>query len=287
MHREIQGARLKIAIISDVHANIEALSAVLAAIDAEGVDRLVCLGDIVGYYAEPDACVEILGERGAIAVAGNHDRVAAGLAEPTHFGRAARHAIVWTRAQIRAETARTLARLPLHATVDGAFLAFHGALHPRPDPERYLSSDREVEKTFAALSRGGFGVDVGFFGHTHRSVVYARCRGRISRVPGLLDVGQGAAAAGPPVTLRPDTRYLINPGSVGQPRDGDPRASFVIWNGARRSVRFHRVAYDVRGCLAKAERAGLLWKDSAPDAGLRRLTGWLAGGVTSVKRRLA
>jgi predicted phosphodiesterase len=248
---------LKIAIISDVHASTEALSAVLAAIDAEGVDHLVCLGDIVGYHAEPDACVERLVARGATCVAGNHDRVAAGLAEPTRFGRSARHAILWTRAQIRAETTLALARLPLYALVDGAFVAFHGSLHPTPDPERYLRSEREVKKTFAALSRGGFGVDVGFFGHTHQGVIYALCRERISTLSGPLHVGQGPSCAGPAVRLAPGTRYLINPGSVGQPRDGDPRASFVIWDGARRSVRFHRVAYDVRGCLAKAERAGL------------------------------
>jgi predicted phosphodiesterase len=278
---------VKIAIISDVHASTEALSAVLAAIDAEGVDHLVCLGDIVGYHAEPDACVERLVARGATSVTGNHDRVAAGLAEPTHFGRSARHAILWTRAQIQPETARALARLPLYAVVNGAFVAFHGALHPTPDPERYLSSEKEVMKTFAALSHGGFGVDVGFFGHTHRGVVYALCRGRISTLPGPLHVRRGSACAGPSVTLAPGTRYLINPGSVGQPRDGDPRASFVIWDGARRSVRFHRVAYDVRGCLAKAERAGLLGRERAPSISPHRLTGWLEDGVNAVKRRLS
>src|SRR5690349_10414063 len=97
---------VKIAVLSDVHANRAALVASLAAIDAEGVDRLVCLGDQVGYYAEPDACVEMLRARGTAAVAGNHDRVAAGIAEPVDFGQAARSAILWTRAHQRGETAR-------------------------------------------------------------------------------------------------------------------------------------------------------------------------------------
>src|SRR4029079_5540600 len=130
--------------------------------------------------------------------------------------------------------------LPLALVIDGGFLAFHGALHPAPNADLHLEGAARVERSFEAMERGGYGVNVGFFGHTHRSVVWEMRDGRLS------------ALEGSAITARPDARYLINPGSVGQPRDGDPRASFAIWDDGSRTARFHRVAYDVEGCLAKA-----------------------------------
>src|SRR6185503_17199324 len=138
------------------------------------VDHLVCLGDVVGYYAEPDVCVDLLRARCATSVVGNHDLVAAGLAEPVQFGRAARHAILWTRQRITRATADHLAGLPLTTVVGGAFLAFHAALHPTPNADLHLTSHARVAQTFDALADGGYGVRLGFFGHTHRGVVYER-----------------------------------------------------------------------------------------------------------------
>lgn len=251
---------MRYAVLADVHANLEALDAVLAAASAAGADRLVCAGDLVGYHADPDACVARLREAGAVCVAGNHDRVAAGLGEPRDFGAVARRAALWTRAHLSPSSRAFLAGLPVHRVVDGRFLLVHGALHPAPNADLHLSSHARAARSIQALEDGPWGVRLAFFGHTHRPVVH-EARGRSLSTTGPRPPEGSMAEQS--VQLG-GAWYLINPGSVGQPRDGDPRASFLLFDaepvragGAGGAVSFRRVPFDREACLAKADRAGL------------------------------
>ena len=262
---------MRYAVLADVHANLEALDAVLEAARAMGADRIVCAGDLVGYHADPDAVVARLRAASAICIAGNHDRVAAGLAEPIHFGALARRAVLWTRGRLAPSSRAFLAALPLHAVVDGRFLVFHGALHPWPDPDLHLSSHARVARSIQAFQDGPWGVSLAFFGHTHRRAVH-EARG-----------GAWRSREGPMIELSEGAHYLVNPGSVGQPRDGDPRAAFALFDadagGRAGDVRFCRVPFDVTACMAKAARAGLL-----PEP---RTLGRLVGRGLAALRRLS
>lgn len=253
---------MKYAVLSDVHASIEALDAVLADAAAVGFDRLVCAGDLVGYHADPDACVARLSELGALCVAGNHDRVAAGLCEPDDFGELARRAALWTRARLTPAARAYLAGLPLSRVVDARFVLFHGALHPEPNADLHLSSAGRVRRSIEALGAGLLDVRLGFFGHTHRAIIHAERGGVVHS----LEVKT--------MSLSAEDRTLVNPGSVGQPRDGDPRAAYAIYDAEAQSISFRRVAFDHEACLAKAARAGLL--DEPPRGALARLRQGLA-----------
>ncbi len=212
------GAALRYAILADVHGNLEALSAVLAAAAAEGAERFACAGDLVGYHADPDACIERLRAVAAVCVAGNHDRVAAGLAEPEGFGAAAGRAALWTRSRLSPRSRAFLAGLPVHRVVDGRFLLCHGALHPAPNADLHLSSHARVARSIEALRDGPWGVGLAFFGHTHRAAVHeargGACRSREGvmaelslSVPGALYlVNSGQRASGSRATAIPARR---------------------------------------------------------------------------------
>jgi predicted phosphodiesterase len=258
---------MRYAIVSDIHANLEALTAVLEAIDSEGVHKIVSLGDLVGYYSNPNECVRIVRERGVESVAGNHDRAAAGLKEPTWFSDTAKRGIAWTREHLTAESTQFLAALPLVTLVDHRFRIVHGALHPRPNEDIYLTSPREVSASFRVLMSMDPNVNLCFFGHTHRSVAYELSDGTLSKIEDE------------EVALRRGAHYLLNPGSVGQSRDSDPRASFLIFDAERSRVRFHRVAYDVAACRRKAGASGLL--DEGSPRG--RSVHWIDYSVQAAK----
>jgi len=250
-----QRSPVKYAIITDVHANIEALSAVLAQIDRERIDEVVCLGDIVGYNASPNECVELIRRRGIRSIAGNHDRAATGDLDTGRFGSTARSAVEWTRARLRPENREFLRGLPRHLLIDGRFFAVHAALHPEPNDELHLSNDARVEASFRQLETGRFASRLCFFGHTHRPVIYEHGRGT-RRV-------EGAS-----VTLLPDACYLVNPGSVGQPRGHDLRAGFAVFDALRGAIELRLVAYDwqsarpaptVPACSARSPRWRARW----------------------------
>lgn len=240
---------MRYAILSDVHASIEALDAALADARAQGAARIVCAGDLVGYHADPEACVERVLDLGVPCVAGNHDRVAAGIAEPNDFAPLARHAVLWTRGLLSPSSRAFLGSLPLARVIDDRFLLVHAALHPEPNADLHLSRAPRVRRSIEALDRGSFGVRIAFFGHTHRGVVHALREGALTSIEPPEDV---------PMPLSVHASYLVNPGSVGQPRDGDPRASYAIYDTETRTVRFRRVRFDRDACLAKAARAGLV-----------------------------
>lgn len=254
---------MKYAIVSDVHASVEALSAVLDDARASGAAAIVCLGDIVGYHADPEACIALLRAHDAVAIAGNHDRVAAGLAEPHDFGEVARRAILWTRARLSPDSRAYLAALPLTRVVDGRFLLFHGALHPVPNVDLHLSRASRVRRSIQALADGPWGVRLAFFGHTHRAAIHEARGVVVSKTARFIAEGETVISDG--------ARYLVNPGSVGQPRDGDPRAAYAVFDARTGRIDFRRVPFDHAACFAKAAAAGLLAEPAARVGLVQRL----------------
>jgi predicted phosphodiesterase len=242
------------AIISDVHANKEALRAVLARIDEASVDRILCLGDVVGYNADPDACMDLVLSRAATTVRGNHDKAVAGLMPLDWFNPVAREAVLWTR---RALSPETLARVRgLH---EGPRDAGEGMLlcHGTPyDEDAYLIDDGAIAESRACLEADYPGTRVCFHGHTHCPLVVSWGKGgRASRVH----------TARERVELDEGAVYLINPGSVGQPRDGTALASFGIIDTRRMVYQNLRVEYPVRETQRRILAEGL------PPALARRL----------------
>ncbi len=235
---------MRTAVISDIHANLEALTAVLARIEELKADETICLGDMVGYNANPNEVVDILRGLKTRCILGNHDAAAAGLEEPDNFNPVARAAVLWTRDQLTAENREFLRRLPREERVRDFFI-FHGAIH---DTDSYIFYREDAVENFRLLASLPYSPVLGFFGHTHARTALSELYGAIS-VSLSLDTED--------MELSPGKRYLINPGSVGQPRDNDPRASFLVYDGKRRMITFHRVEYDIRRCQDKIIRAGL------------------------------
>lgn len=228
---------MRIAVLSDVHANLPALEAVLA--DAGPVDGLWHLGDVVGYGPEPDAVVERLRDAGAIGVKGNHDAAAVGGSEIEWFNPEARRAMEWTRGAISAPTIEWLSAQP-ERRIEGAAELVHGSY--REPLWEYVMSESIARANLAVL-----GAQVGLHGHTHVPIAWVEAGDRLQVVRGR-----------PGETLELDgRRALVNPGSVGQPRDGDPNASYLLWEPEAQRVRWRRVAYDIEAVQRLMREAGL------------------------------
>lgn len=232
---------MRYAIISDIHSNIEALEAVLAKISGLRVDEVICLGDIVGYNANPNECIEIVRKIGMRCIMGNHDSRASGLEEPDNFNPLAKEAVYWTREHLTEENKVFLKNLPREITIEG-LIAFHGSIH---DTDRYIIDERDALENFQMLENLPDDVKLGFYGHTHVKVAFSLQRGRISMEPDE------------DIKVSPWKRYLINPGSVGQPRDRDPGASFLVYDRFNEKVTFYRADYDIATCQEKIIKAGL------------------------------
>lgn len=233
---------MRTAVISDIHANLEALRSVLERVRTLKADEIVCLGDSVGYNADPNECIELLKREKVVCMLGNHDAAAAGLKEPEDFNPLAKAALLWTRDRLTEESRRFLLGLPREQRIRDFFL-LHGSIH---DTNRYILSRDDAVENFRMLAGMFKDVRIGFFGHTHVRTV-------------LIEQGDVISTALVPedIELVPEKRYLINPGSVGQPRDGDPRAGFLMYDSNQRQVLFHREEYDIRACQEKILRAGL------------------------------
>lgn len=260
---------MRLALISDIHANLEALQATLADIAARGVDRVVCLGDIVGYNANPAECIALIRAANALCVAGNHDLAVCGRMPSKNFPATAARAIVWTHRHLSWDDLLFLAGLPLKAHVEGGLVAVHGALHPQTECATVrLDSDERRLQSFYALAADPSRARIGAFGHTHQVGIY-EFRG------GGVVAPQGEQT----VKLRDDAYYLINPGSVGQPRSKDKRASYMVLDLAQRTVTVHRVTYDVTAAWAATRQAGL-----APTLAFvpRRVRGAIGGGLRAL-----
>jgi diadenosine tetraphosphatase ApaH/serine/threonine PP2A family protein phosphatase len=224
-------------ILSDLHGNLEALEAVLAG--AEGLyDRILCLGDLVGYGADPNAIVDWARKNAAVIIRGNHDKAGAVLDDLETFSPLARASALWTRTVLTTESRSYLERLPRGP------LPYEGVdlVHGSPaDEDEYLISTEDTLPVRAYLS-----TQVTFFGHTH--------------VQGGFLLAQRAARRIVPAGVLPIEQkysYLVNPGSVGQPRDGDPRAAYALWSPEERTVEYRRAAYDVDRAAEKIRAAGL------------------------------
>ena len=238
---------MKLAIVSDIHANLEALRATLASISAEGVDEVLCLGDIVGYHADPGECIALLRGVGAVCVAGNHDRAVTGQITTEGFSATAALGVAWTRERLGADDVAFLGSLPRQACVRGCVIAVHGALLPGGGCEMTrLDTSERRRLCFEALAEHPSRARICAFGHTHRLGIH-EFRDGIERV-----------RAEDAVPLRDDAYYLINPGTVGQPRGRERRATYIVLDTARRAAAVRRVGYDIEAALAKARNAGLL-----------------------------
>jgi predicted phosphodiesterase len=235
------------ALISDIHSNKDALDAVLSQIDGLGVETIYCLGDLVGYNADPDSCVETVMSRSAEVIRGNHDKAVAGLLDLDWFNSAARAAAVWTRATVRPGTLEIIRHLregPREAA-DGTILLCHGTPY---NEDAYLMDAPSMDESYRWLESRLPKVTFCFVGHTHLpTVVVRRKRSAKPRVIEKRDT----------IDLDPDGTYLINPGSVGQPRDGIALASFGILDTGRMTYRNIRARYDVRQTQRKILSAGL------------------------------
>jgi predicted phosphodiesterase len=233
-------------IISDIHANWEALSAVLGEIDSLPVDSLFCLGDLVGYNADPDLCVSKVVSGAAFIVRGNHDKAVAGILSMEWFNPVARTAATWTRKSARSDTLDKVALLPMGPREAGeGVLLCHGA---PMDEDRYIMDGTSIGESFEFLAGEYPGIRVCFHGHTHVPFT-ARMRKRARKTEILTTEGE--------IELEKDSIYLINPGSVGQPRDGNPWASFGILDTGRGIYKTLRVAYDTSRTGRKITAAGL------------------------------
>jgi predicted phosphodiesterase len=228
---------MRIAVLSDIHSNLVALEAVLAHLGS--VDAIWHLGDVVGYGPEPDAVVARLASLGAIGVRGNHDAAAAGGREIEYFNPEARDAMEWTRARITPATRDWLAALP-ERHIHGDVTLVHGS--PRDPIWEYVTSSSVARASIAVMS-----TSLGLHGHTHVPVAFIATDDRLEVF---------TASDGRGVELG-DRVALVNPGSVGQPRDGDPRASYLVLDPDARSVTWHRVGYDIAAVMAAMHADGL------------------------------
>jgi predicted phosphodiesterase len=238
--------RMRLALISDVHANLEALEATLADIAAQAVDRIVCLGDIVGYNANPAECLALVRRVDALCVAGNHELAVCGRITTENFNPTAARAVAWTRLRLAAEDIAFLQGLPLKAIIDDRLIAVHGALHPDAGCASVrLDNDELRLLSFKALMAHPSGARICAFGHTHHAGVYEYRNGRAT-LRSESEVG-----------LCDDAYYLINPGTVGEPRTRDRRANYMVLDLVGRTVTLCYVEYDASVPFVAKREAGL------------------------------
>ena len=231
----------RIAVLSDIHANLHALSAVLSALEAEQVDRYLCAGDTVGYGAHPDECIDLLRRLPVVAVAGNHDLVSTGRAPEQQFGALARATLRWTTEHLSPESRTFLENLPVISSTGGIVLT-HGSLD---SPFEYIVSRAQARAQLALLRSRYPAAELLVHGHTHRAVAVGESGGLVR------------GRAGRRVRLADGQRYLLNPGSVGQSRQRSPRARFLVLDVEQRHVTFGAASYDIRACKEDLRQHGL------------------------------
>jgi diadenosine tetraphosphatase ApaH/serine/threonine PP2A family protein phosphatase len=235
-------AGVRVAVITDIHANLPALEAVLEAAEAAGTEEVWCLGDVVGYGVEPDACADLVRERCDTCLVGNHDLAVLGALDIGSFSEAAAVAVEWTRDNVHERTLEFLRELEPRGERSGIGL-FHAS--PRDPVWEYVLSREQ-----AGASMDSHPSRIGLIGHSHVALFFNRADGSRGETRGgqasdgaLLDLGRG--------------KLLVNPGSVGQPRDGDPRAAWLELDTEAEAARFHRVPYEIERAAAPIAAAGL------------------------------
>lgn len=228
---------MKIAVISDIHSNLEALQVVRREIEKEKVERIYCLGDTVGYNANPSECLEMIREMGAVSVAGNHDFAAVGMTSAEDFNPYARVAASWAAKQLNPEEKKFIEALPLVRKLPEVTLV-HATLH-EPENWGYVFTAHDAADCFEYQE-----TPICFIGHSHLPSVFE-------------EGGEVIYSPEAEVKLDPEKRYIINAGSVGQPRDGNPKSCFVIYDTEKSTVQFRRVSYDIAKTQQKVLAAGL------------------------------
>jgi predicted phosphodiesterase len=229
-----------IAVVADLHANLEATQAVFTEIDKRSPDKIVSLGDLTGYNANPNEVVDIIRARVIPTVMGNHDAAVCGLEDPWFFRASAKKAIEWQVEQLRDDNRRWLSNLQEQIRFDCSSLAVHGSPSSRDD---YIIDWLDAMRQIEFLE--GRDVQICFFGHSHKPSLFSE---------------KGAVNSFNPTSLyqlNRFNRYFINPGALGQPRDRDPRAAFGFFDSDKMTFEFCRVEYDVEACARKIIRAGL------------------------------
>ncbi|MDH2380608.1 metallophosphoesterase family protein [Bradyrhizobium sp. CER78] len=237
---------MRLALFADIHANRQAFAACLEAARTRGAERLICLGDIVGYGADPEWAVNTVMDlvaKGAIAVRGNHDNA---IGTPSDSMNAdAQAAIDWTRSRLSAEQKVFLAGLPILREEDNRLYVHSEASDPAK--WRYVRDTSDAARSMMAT-----GLQITFCGHIHRPGLYS--------MSSTAKMTSFVPTAGVAVQLLTGRRWLVVLGSVGQPRDGDPAASFAMFDTASREITYHRVPYDVATAAARIKAGGLpLW----------------------------
>lgn len=239
----IRRTAARFGLVADVHANLPALNAVLDALAGEGIDEIWCLGDVVGYGGDAEACVEIVRERCAGTVRGNHDAAAVEAALRTSFNPHARAAIERQAESLSRGALDWLGGLPAKLELEDVVLLHASFVDPEGYP--YVLGTLEAGDELAALP-GRWG----FYGHTHVPALWwMDAAGRVAEIQ--------AARPDAATVLDAAGRYLVNPGAVGQPRDGDSRAACAIFDRASGTLRMMRVAYDIAAAQASIRRAGM------------------------------
>ena len=228
---------MRYAILSDIHGNRDALEAVLEDIEQQVVDACVCLGDIVGYGPEPAECLRTIQKYAGVTIAGNHDFAAANRLNISTFNVLARAATLWTREALDDEDIEYLANLPLVASF-GDFEVVHGTTHS-PELFDYVQTSYD-----AHLAMSHMKCPVCFIGHSHIPVNFVQAEIISYSFDTELRVPEGG-------------RVIVNVGSVGQPRDRDPRSAYAVYDTEEKVVRLRRVAYDVEAVAEKIRKAGL------------------------------
>jgi len=235
---------MKYAILGDIHANLPALEAVLDHAASQGVTDYISLGDVVGYNADPSACIQIVRQLCCAVVKGNHDHYAATDEPMNNFNEAAEETVAWTRSVLNAEERAWLGGLPLKREMDN-FIITHSSMD-HPEKWNYV-----LDRAAAAESLRFQDAHLCFIGHTHVPVVFQQKQNEIKffRYERM--------------HLQPGIRYLVNTGSVGQPRDNDSRASYAVYDLLENSITLHRVKYDIAKAQQRNRAAGLPEKNAA------------------------
>jgi predicted phosphodiesterase len=235
---------MRILILSDIHANFTALEAALT--QAAGRwDVAVCLGDIVGYGPDPAEVSEKIRSIAQACIRGNHDKAVAGIMSTEDFNPVAKAAVDWTRSQLSPELMRWLAELPHGPMESHDLVLVHGAFQ---DEDEYVFTPAQALEGLLDSTAA-----VTFFGHTHHQGGFSYLDNNLE----VLQIRPRANELFAPLRIEADKRYLLNPGSIGQPRDADPRASFAIADLANQTVEFWRVPYEIGKVQSRMRKAGL------------------------------
>ncbi len=230
---------MKYVILSDIHSNLEAFEAVEKAFEAQKVgENIICVGDTVGYGADPNECVRKIASLNAKNILGNHDAAVIDKTDITYFNEVAKDAVYWTVDNLNTSSRSYLEKLELIYDAD-PFTVVHGTLH-NPEEFIYMMGVQEALRTFGIMER-----KICFIGHSHVPGVFVLKEEEVSYVePGK-------------IKLEKDAKYIINAGSVGQPRDGDNRACYCIYDSEKEEINFYRVEYDIKSAQKRILDAGL------------------------------